>query len=366
MPNRRRRKEEGLLTRLFSDSWIPQSRAERRLKGRIVAKIHRKQHSSPSTLRRNAAMGLVSLAVLAGIGGILWDAKHSYPRSNRGEVILEQQSQPPAYAFNSPVLSTTMPEPHPFIEDRYTPSELTLENVKERIYDTKLGQAYLNKLLREGKVKFQWTEVIYDPHVENVIAFLESQLQLTEDPVIRNSIKWEIEELKSDKAQINKYRNQIISPYPPKKIPYIALAAVPFSIGGLPKKVFVFELHPINSDEDVTWILYHEWCHVEPYVVVKTATPTKYDPKKALEVLPSVLRIYDVREAICYHAQLEAVRNGTFNPSRRFLEHILDLYTPFYESLSKQYRGDDITSVIVREIVDGIINPHTYKLPPNK
>ena len=74
--------------------------------------------------------------------------------------------------------------------------------------------------------------------------------------------------------------------------------------------------------------------------------------------MASVLTKLDVEEAICYNYQAGKVLRRDFNVTKMNLNSILENYMPIYNGLLAKYAGDDLESIIVRQLLRQLINPN--------
>ena len=170
-----------------------------------------------------------------------------------------------------------------------------------------------------------------------------------------------IEDIKSTQAHLNVYHKQtglLNQPY--RNLHGLTIK----NIQDVPRKVFISDLSLADKDEDVYWVLDHEWCHAEALIGAKNISVSHaYDPKEILKTGLDVITLPDIEEAICYSNQLKQVRNGDFDPSIPTLKGVLKTYTKIYDGVLATYADNSIESIIVRQLVTALINPHNYKLP---
>lgn len=351
MPQKRR--GNGLVEQLFgTDGVFPllKSSPPKRRHRRRQHRNQNKQVGLYSTIKRNWGLGLVSLAAIAATATTVILA--TSPRRETNVV-----PQTPSTRVSYGILPTLPPATESrLVDGTYINSEeLTLENVKQTLFNRRFVQAYLNKILTSGKVPFRSTEVVYDPDGRITIEFLESQrFQFTEGSKERELIAQAIQIVKSHLDEINKYLKK--ETLPSNLNIAITYTNPPYS----ENKTFLFQIpHVVVTDDDLLWILYGAWCQNEASVTAENlVVPSSY-----AIYLPRVLRVPDVKDAVCYDKQVRQVQNGTFRVSRGVVNGILGPYTKVYNGLLAKHNGNDLESAIVRQILDTLIDPNNYKPP---
>lgn len=341
-----------LVERLFrADGGAPLFGDKHSKRNRRALKTRMRQFYT--NVKRNMLLGFLTASAVVAALGITYNLprRDEIPTIPKAEIIITPGTAPSDPYSSLPSLPSTL-QPRLFLDEMYAPEQLTLENVKERMFDTRLGQAYLNKILMSDRVPFRSTEVVYDPNGTKAIEFLARRLQFAKNPKERELIVQAIQTVNDYRDDLFRYRKQ---ESPPFNIDIAAIFGKPLYPEN---KVFLLQIpYPAVTDDDVLWLLYGAWCRTEIHITARNLTvPRNYDRGS----LSRAVNIPDIKDVICSESQLMQVQNRNFNASEGLLTGIAKVYRTRYNMLETTYIGNDSESMVIKQILGTLKNPNDY------